>query len=80
MIEIYIEVPHTAHMCMTPKMVLGNYVTGDSRMGKIESDRMMGYCTTEIQVQDYPHENISYYIIKATYSDLQAEMLTRLVL
>jgi hypothetical protein len=80
MIEIYIEVPHTTMMCMTPKMILGNYVTSDSRVRRIECDRLMGYCTTEVQVQDDLNRQISHYVIRANYTDLEAEMLTKLIL
>lgn len=80
MIKINIEVPHTTMMCMTPKMILGNYVLSDSRVRRIECDRLMGYCTTEVEVHDDLKTMVSHYIIRATYSDPEAEMITRLIL
>jgi len=79
-IEILIEVPHEVLWVQTPKMILGNYIACDSRVRRLECDRLMGYCTTEVEVHDNPLKQISYYIIRANYSDLEAEMLTRLIL
>jgi len=80
MITFTIEVPIEAMMSMTPKMILGNYITCDSRLRRIECDRMMNYCDVEIQPQLDPLKEVSCYHITARYKDLEAEMITRLIL
>ena len=80
MIEFTIEVPHEVMWVQTPKMILGNYIECDPRLRRIECDRMMGYCTTEIEAHDDQLRQFSYYIVRATYTDPEAEMLTRLIL
>ena len=78
MIQIIIEIPHEVSWVQTPKMILGNYIHSDDRVRRLECDRMMGYCDTEIIVEEY--DDTTLYTIKATYNDSEAEMLTRLVL
>ena len=80
MIEFTIEVPIEAMMSMTPKMILGNYITCDSRLRRIECDRMMNYCDVEIEPYLDPAREFSCYKIRARYKDPEAEMITRLVL
>lgn len=80
MIQFTIEVPIEAMMSMTPKMILGNYITCDHRLRKIECDRMMNYCDVEIEPYLDVAREYSCYKVRATYKDLEAEMLTRLIL
>jgi hypothetical protein len=80
MIQFTIEVPIEAMMSMTPKMILGNYITNDSRLRKVECDRLMNLCDVEIEPKLDPIREISCYIIRAIYKDPEAEMITRLTL
>jgi hypothetical protein len=80
MIEFTIEVPFVAMQTMTPKMILGNYIQCDDRLRKVECDRMLGYCDVEISPYTDINNNTSCYKIRATYRDLEAEMITKLVI
>lgn len=80
MIKFTIEIPHEISWVHTPKMIMGNYVNSDSRVRRIECDRMMGYCTTVIKLEEDHVKHVTYYTVCASYSDPEAEMLTRLLL
>ncbi len=80
MIKFTIEIPNTVAWVQTPKMILGNYIESDDRVRRIECDRMMGYCTTVVKVEEDLNRQLTYYTVCATYTDPEAEMITRLLL
>jgi hypothetical protein len=80
MIDFEIQVPFTAMTSMTPRMVLGNYITCDPRLQRFEHDRLMNRCDIEVEPCLDPVRERSCYKIRAHYYDPELELIVRLSL